>query len=79
MQPLSQQGVQPGLYQHYKGGLYQVISVATHSEDMAAMVVYRALYGNFGLWVRPASMFGQTVTLADGTNVPRFRYLPTQA
>ena len=53
--------VRPGIYRHYKGNLYRVISTATHSETLEPMVVYRALYGEFRLWVRPAAMFGETV------------------
>jgi len=59
--------IEPGLYRHYKGNDYEVIGVATHSETEEALVVYRALYGEFGLWVRPLAMFEQ---LVDG--VPRF-------
>jgi len=59
--------IEPGLYRHYKGNDYEVVGVATHSETEEALVVYRALYGEFGLWVRPLAMFEQ---LVDG--VPRF-------
>ena len=59
--------IEPGLYRHYKGNDYEVMGVATHSETEEALVVYRALYGEFGLWVRPLAMFEQ---LVDG--VPRF-------
>lgn len=51
----------PGRYRHYKGGMYQVLDTARHSETLEPMVVYRALYGDRGLWVRPAAMFGETV------------------
>jgi hypothetical protein len=61
----------PGVYRHYKGQRYQVLGTARHSETLEELVVYRALYGERGLWVRPAGMFGQTV-LVDGQPVPRF-------
>lgn len=61
-----------GIYQHYKGQLYQVFSVATHSETEEKLVVYQGLYGDYSLWVRPLSMFTEQVTLEDGKMVPRF-------
>ncbi len=61
----------PGLYRHYKGSEYRVFEVARHSETEETLVVYRALYGDFGLWVRPLSMFAETVEL-DGKMIPRF-------
>jgi hypothetical protein len=61
----------PGLYRHYKGGLYEVIDTARHSETLEPMTVYRALYGERGLWVRPASMFAETVEV-EGVVRPRF-------
>ena len=65
------QQLKPGKYRHYKGGEYEVVGCAKHSETLEEMVVYRALYGEGGLWVRPKAMFLETVTL--GTNrVPRF-------
>lgn len=63
--------VPPGLYRHYKGGLYEVVDTARHSETLGPMVVYRALYGERGLWVRPAAMFTETVVI-DGRSQPRF-------
>ena len=63
--------IAPGKYRHYKGGLYEVIGIARHSETQEEMVVYRALYGDGGLWVRPKAMFLETVT-HDGAVVPRF-------
>jgi hypothetical protein len=63
--------VLPGRYRHYKGNEYQVIGVARHSETEEEMVVYRCCYGDFSLWVRPLSMFLETVQLA-GATVPRF-------
>ncbi|MBW4935082.1 DUF1653 domain-containing protein [Marinobacter sp. F4206] len=63
--------VKPGRYRHYKGKDYQVIDLARHSETEEWMVVYRCLYGDHSLWVRPLSMFRETVELA-GEQVPRF-------
>ena len=63
--------MEPGTYRHYKGGLYEVLGVARHSETEELMVVYRALYGGRGLWVRPRAMFEESV-LVDGREVPRF-------
>lgn len=60
-----------GKYRHYKGNEYEVLYVAKHSETLEPMVVYRALYGNFGVWVRPASMWNETVT-KDGVEYKRF-------
>lgn len=66
--------VKNGLYRHYKDKLYEVLEEATHSESLETMIVYRALYGNFGLWVRPKEMFLEKV-LYNGKEVPRFCYL----
>ncbi len=63
--------ITPGTYRHYKGNLYEVVDVATHSETEQQLVVYRALYGQRGLWVRPLAMFTETVEV-DGVVVPRF-------
>ncbi len=60
-----------GLYRHYKGGQYEVIGTARHSETLEPMTVYRALYGAHGLWVRPAAMFSETIEI-DGVVRPRF-------
>ena len=60
-----------GLYRHYKGNDYRVIGLARHSETMETVVVYQALYGACGLWVRPAAMFNETVEVG-GKRVPRF-------
>jgi hypothetical protein len=68
------QEIRPGLYRHFKGNLYRVIGIAKHSETMEEMVVYQAQYGESGLWVRPASMFLETVE-KDGQTVARFQYL----
>jgi hypothetical protein len=60
-----------GKYRHYKGNDYEVVGVATHSETHEPMVVYRPLYGERALWVRPLAMFMEDVTV-DGKTVPRF-------
>jgi hypothetical protein len=61
----------PGLYRHYKGNEYRVVGLARHSETLEPLVVYEALYGERGRWVRPAAMFTETVTV-EGKSVPRF-------
>lgn len=61
----------PGRYRHYKGGLYEVLGTVRHSETQEPMTLYRALYGEQGLWVRPAAMFNGTVVV-DGLEQPRF-------
>jgi hypothetical protein len=61
----------PGRYRHYKGGEYEVIGVARHSETLEALVVYRPLYNSSGLWVRPHGMFFGSVEV-DGKMQPRF-------
>lgn len=66
--------IKVGKYRHYKGNLYEVIGVANHSETLEKMVVYRALYGERELWVRPASMWNEIVTV-EGKNVLRFTYI----
>jgi len=63
-----------GRYRHYKGNEYEVIGVARHSEDETELVVYRPLYGNKELWVRPLQMFMETVQV-DGKTKPRFEYI----
>lgn len=60
-----------GQYRHYKGQNYEVIGLAHHSETLEPLVLYRALYGEQGLWVRPYAMFCETV-LVDGVELPRF-------
>ena len=65
----------PGLYRHYKGNLYEVLDTVRHSETLEPMTLYRALYGERGLWVRPAAMFGETVVI-DGVTQPRFAKVP---
>ncbi|HDZ34963.1 MULTISPECIES: DUF1653 domain-containing protein [Pseudoalteromonas] len=71
IKPLS---LKPGLYQHYKGPQYKVIHVATHSETEEQLVIYQALYGEFGIWARPLSMFNETIE-KDGNTIPRFAYI----
>ena len=63
--------IAPGIYKHFKGGLYQVLGTARHSETQEEMVVYQALYGEHGLWVRPASMWSETVE-RYGRHMQRF-------
>lgn len=66
----------PGFYTHYKGGRYEVIGTALHSESLEEMVLYRPLYGEARLWVRPASMWFETV---QTTNGPQPRFAPDEA
>lgn len=63
-----------GRYRHFKGNEYEVLYLAKHSESLEDMVVYRALYGAHGVWVRPASMWNETVE-RDGKTYKRFTYL----
>ena len=65
----------PGLYRHYKGLMYEVVGTARHSESLEPMTLYRALYGERGLWVRPAGMFNEEVVI-DGVRQPRFARQP---
>lgn len=69
--------IQPGRYRHYKGPEYRVFAVARHSETEEEVVFYQALYGDFGLWVRPLSMFTEAVEL-DGESVPRFALIEAE-
>ncbi len=66
--------LKPGRYRHFKGNEYQLLGVARHSETLEPMVVYRALYGERGLWVRPAAMWSEQVE-RDGYCGPRFTYI----
>ena len=66
----------PGLYRHYKGNLYQVVDTVRHSETLEPFTLYRALYGEHGLWVRPAAMFMEDVLVA-GVRQPRFAKVQT--
>ena len=63
--------IKTGKYRHFKGNEYEVLYVAKHSETMEDMVVYKALYGEGGIWVRPASMFCEEIT-RDGKTFKRF-------
>lgn len=63
-----------GIYRHYKGNLYHVIGVGRHSETSEEMAFYQALYGSYGMWVRPLDMFMETVEV-DGKTVPRFEFV----
>ena len=66
--------VPQGIYRHYKGNLYQVLHTAQHSETEESLVVYRCLYGEYGVWVRPLAMFVETVEF-DDKEVPRFELI----
>ena len=68
------QTLRPGRYRHFKGKEYEVLGVARHSETEEELVVYRALYGDFSLWVRPVSMWNETVE-RDGKTFRRFTYI----
>lgn len=70
--------IKPGKYRHFKGNCYEVIGVGRHSETMEEMVVYRALYGEHGLWVRPAAMWTEIVD-RDGYHGPRFQFLESNS
>jgi len=65
----------PGMYSHYKGGMYEVVDTVRHSETLEPMTLYRALYGARGLWVRPAAMFLEEVTI-EGVRQLRFTPVP---
>lgn len=66
--------IKPGRYRHFKGKEYEVFYIATHSETREEMVVYRALYGERGVWVRPASMWNEVIE-RDGKTYRRFTYI----
>lgn len=68
------ENLRPGRYRHFKGGEYQLLCLARHSETEELMVVYRALYGEGGIWVRPAAMWNEHVE-REGWSGPRFRYV----
>lgn len=65
--------LQRGIYQHYKGKLYQVLHVATHSETEEKLVVYQCLYGDYSIWVRQLSMFTESINTSDNREVERFK------
>lgn len=64
-----------GIYQHYKGNLYQVFNVAMHSETREQVVVYQCLYGDYSMWVRPLTMFTETITTSDDREIERFKLI----
>ena len=66
--------LKPGIYRHFKGNLYELVGIAKHSETLEPMVVYRALYGEGGLWVRPAHMWNEQVE-RDDYKGPRFIFV----
>jgi hypothetical protein len=66
--------LRPGIYRHFKGNLYEVMTVARHTETEEEMVVYRALYGDFGIWVRPLAMFTEQIE-RDGQRIRRFEFV----
>lgn len=66
--------IKPGRYRHFKGKEYEVISMARHSETREELVIYRALYGEYGIWARPARMWSETVE-RDGKIYTRFTYI----
>ena len=66
--------IKKGIYKHFKGNKYEVLFTAKHSEDLSEMVVYKALYGEGGLWVRPASMWNETIE-RDGKTFQRFEFI----
>ena len=68
------ESIKPGRYRHFKGKEYEVLGVARHSETEEELVVYRALYSDFGLWVRPVSMWNEAVE-RDGKTFRRFTYI----
>ena len=65
--------IKKGIYTHYKGNKYELVAIASHSETLDKMVVYKALYGDGEFWVRPLSMWEETV-IYDGKEIPRFKY-----
>ena len=70
--------IRPGRYRHFKGKEYRELCTARHSETLEPMVVYQALYGERGIWVRPAAMWGEHVE-REGYSGPRFTYLGEEA
>ena len=68
------ENIKPGIYRHFKGNEYRVLCIASHSETLEPMVVYQALYGDRGVWVRPADMWNETVEW-EGKTCLRFTYI----
>ena len=66
--------IKAGLYRHYKGAEYQVYALVKHSETEEELVLYKALYGDYGFWVRPFTMFTEMV-LVEGNSLPRFKFI----
>ena len=66
--------IKPGKYRHFKGNEYEVVGIAKHSETMEDMVVYQALYGDMGIWVRPRAMFCEEI-VRDGKTFVRFEFV----
>ena len=75
---MTEKNISQGIYRHYKGNLYQVLHTAQHSETEESLVIYRCLYGEYGVWVRPLSMFSETVEV-EGKQVPRFELIKALA
>ena len=75
---MTEKTVCQGIYRHYKGNLYQVLHTAQHSETEELLVVYRCLYGEYGMWARPLVMFTETVEV-DGKEIPRFELIKALA
>ena len=78
--PLPPLPVEPraGRYRHYKGREYHVLGIARHSETLEPLVVYQALYGERGLWVRPAAMFTEVIGDSTGGRAPRFAFIANE-
>ncbi|WP_201558697.1 DUF1653 domain-containing protein [Psychrobacter sp. 72-O-c] len=74
----TQNTIPQGIYRHYKGSLYQVLHTAQHSETEETLVVYRCLYGEYGVWVRPLAMFAEMV-IVEGKQVSRFELVKALA
>ena len=72
------QSIPQGIYRHYKGSLYQVLHMAKHSETEEELVVYRCLYGEYDVWVRPLAMFTESIEV-NGKEVPRFELIKALA
>jgi len=71
---MSDSEIKKGKYRHFKGNLYELIDTARHSETQEVHVVYQALYGDHGLWIRPLTMFDETIE-RDGVEIKRFQYI----
>ncbi|AOA58761.1 DUF1653 domain-containing protein [Acinetobacter larvae] len=65
--------IQRGIYQHYKGPLYQVLYTAKHSETEELLVIYQCMYGDYSIWARPLSMFQEMINMPNGQQQPRFK------